>query len=224
MADSVWRRLQWPTTTRGHLLVGAIAPDAHRVAQDLGFRKSHFRLRRQAGMRPRDLLIEYVRPALIIGSPDEQAFWLGWLTHVSSDALWRRTLRDHLPGLWHGCTRGERERRRLLRSQYRDACDTVDREIAESEPALMDELRCLLRTNHRLYDVFPLSPQQLEEWIIALLSDYLPPPEPETRGNDVIYRAFVKHVMDAAVEESLVLIYTELDRAAEEKGTSGELT
>lgn len=223
VADAVWRRLQWPAGTRGHLLAGSVAPDAHRVSPDIGFRRSHFRLRRETGNRPRDLLNEYVRPALLVGSAEEQGFWLGWLSHVTSDALWRRMLRDHLPGLWHGCTRGEQERRQLLRAQYRDACDTVDREIADAEPRLMDELRWVLRTTHRAYDVFPLTPQQLDEWIAVVLASHLPPDVPESRGNDVIYRAFVQHVMDGAVEESLVLIYTELDRAAQELGTSEDL-
>ncbi len=138
VGDLVWRRLNWDEETRGHFLIGSIAPDAYRSIPGTGFRRLHFR-GRKPGQRPQDLLVDYVRPMLRTGSIEEQAFWLGWFGHLAADALWRRLLAHDMPEFWERSTSGAPDERARLRQNYSDACDSVDRDFAKLYPERIGE-------------------------------------------------------------------------------------
>lgn len=211
-ADGVWRRLDWPAATRGHFLLGSIAPDTHRVVPALHYRRLHFRSRRRGGERLRDFLRDYLEPALVEGSGAERAFWLGWLCHVIADALWQRLIRTELPELWSGCLSSDREERQRLREDYHNACNVVDRELAEIRPQYAAELRWLLRSASPEYDLALLNRASLSQWVGLVTTGAMPPQDAGDSGNEVISYAFVSRAIGAADEEALALITSELRR------------
>ncbi len=212
VGDLVWRRLNWDEETRGHFLIGSIAPDAYRSIPGTGFRRLHFR-GRKPGQRPQDLLVDYVRPMLRTGSIEEQAFWLGWFGHLAADALWRRLLAHDMPEFWERSTSGAPDERARLRQNYSDACDSVDRDFAKLYPERIGELRTALHGTYPAYDVFPATYDGLMQWVSFVLASAAPPPQPASRGDDVVTYEFVVRATEAAEEEALALLSREIRRA-----------
>ena len=105
-AEQVRLRAGWDARFRPELALGAIAPDAHRVAPRVGHRSLHFRSRREKDNRLVDFLREYLRPA-VHGGQGALEFWAGWLCHVVADDVWRHCLQREVPELLDGVVRGE---------------------------------------------------------------------------------------------------------------------
>lgn len=213
LADEVRQELHWPDWVRVHAIVGGLAPDAHRVLPGVSYRTLHFRSRRKIGERLRDFLGEYLRPVLQVGGHDEQAYWIGWLSHVVSDTIWQRMLRQELSEFWASCTSPDRAYAMAMRAEYQRACDRVDNEIATGQPEYFSELRWMLRSANPTYDLYPLNPVVLNEWIGKVATDALPPTPPSSPGTPLITVDFVRRAMDEAREETLALVQREMEVA-----------
>ncbi len=211
IADHAWRYLGWPQAVRGHMLLGAVAPDAYHLVAGLGYRTLHFRSRTVSGQRLMDFLEEHLRPALAVAPSPEAAFWTGWLSHILADGLWRRAIRAELPALWSSCLAGRGPDVSHLRDEYRRACDAVDRQLADLRPNYVAELRWLLRGTGVRYNVRLISPGAVSHWAGRLTVGALPPPpSPPSPDPHPIGYPFVLRAMDAAEEEVMALMHSEL--------------
>lgn len=216
LADAVWGRLELLPGARGHLLLGAIAPDAHRVTPELDYRLLHFRRRSRVGERFQDFLYDYLAPALRTGGADEQAFRMGYTCHIAGDAVWRRMIRAELPELWAGCLNRSSPDGRLLRDRFQWDCDAADRHLAQTHPSYVAELRRLLRSADPHYDVKPLTSLAINHWVGLVTTSGLPPPAPPASGDAVISHDFVLRAVDAAREEALAVIGGQLRKIGTE--------
>jgi hypothetical protein len=211
VADSVLREFGLPDCSRAHGAVGAIAPDAYRLIPGMGYRALHFRSRRTLGMRRVDFVSGYLRPALIAGSGDEQAFWIGWFCHIVSDQVWRRMLRTEVTDLWDGGIGGAGMERERLRAEYHGSCDCVDRQLADLPGSLVSEFRWLLRSWNPHYELALLNFHTLREWAGRVALDATPPPEPELPpAADQITYAFVARAMEASHHEIVAALHAEI--------------
>ena len=201
VADAVLRHLGWTESSRAHMAVGAVAPDTYRIMPGEGFRGLHFRGGRRPGEMLRDFADTYVVPALARERSDEQAFWAGWYCHLVSDQIWRRTLMKELPGLWKTITSSHSDERARLRDEYQAACNRVDLQLVETPGSQVPELRWLLRAWSPSYEVGPLGPSVLREWVLQVASSAMPPPEPALAGAGEIDSAFVTRAMQTAQQQ-----------------------
>lgn len=214
VADAIWRRFSWPDGIRAHLLAGAVAPDSYRLQPGKSFRPFHFRSRTRAGERLEDFLSTHLRPPMALGAGDEQAFWMGWLSHICADAAWRRMLRASMPELWRQCLEGDPDHSAAMRQSYQHACDRVDREIATIQSLYISELRQLLMGLIPAYDLFPLDTMIFHRWVTSVVSGHLPPPMPPEPGTDEVDHTFVMRAVDAATEETVAVLAAEMQRMA----------
>jgi hypothetical protein len=213
LADEVRQELQWPDWVRIHAIIGGIAPDAHRLLPGVSFRSLHFRSRRKIGERLRDFLGEYLRPVLQAGGNDEQAYWIGWLSHVVGDTIWQRMLRTELAEFWASCTGPDHAHAMAMRAEYQCACDRVDNEIAAGQPEYFSELRWMLRSANPTYDLYPLNPVVLNEWIGKVATDALPPTPPSSPGTNLVTLDFVRRAIALAREETVAIATREMEVA-----------
>jgi hypothetical protein len=218
VADGLWRRFSWPDAIRPDLLAGSIAPDAYRLQPGRSFRPFHFRSRTRAGERLEDFLATHLRPALALGAGPEQAFWIGWLSHVCADGAWRRLLRAELPELWRQCLDNDPIHSSQMRLAYQVACDRVDREAAVAQSLYISELRQFLRHMTPAYDIFPLDALVFHRWITTVVADHLPPPLATDAGADELSYSFVMRAVDVSVEETIAILSSEMQRLARKPG------
>jgi hypothetical protein len=211
VADDVRRRLQWPDWVRAHVLMGALAPDAYRIVPGLDYRALHFRYRHGVGQRLSDYLADYLRPALREGGHDEQAFRVGWLSHILSDLVWQKMLREQFPQLWGGVLGQDVAAGRQLRLEYQNACDRIDREIAQSQSEYLAEVRWTLRSANLQYDLTPLNVTVMNQWIGRVAIEALPPSAPPTPGIDYLRAEFVHRACAAGVERTVALMIREYE-------------
>lgn len=222
IANNLWARLGWPESARGHLAVGAVAPDAYRLVPKMSYRATHFRSARKVGLRRADFLSDFLRPALLEGGVDERALWIGWLSHIIADQLWRRTIRAELPEFWQMTVVGSGAECRRLRAEFQACCDRADQQLCLVPGSPVSELRWILRSWLPRYEVPLLGQVILRQWVARVTAQAMPPPAPETQGPDWISYPFVARAIEAAEEETAALVELELKRASEAPVAEGD--
>ncbi|MFO7945898.1 MAG: zinc dependent phospholipase C family protein [Armatimonadota bacterium] len=174
LAEQVRERLGWSLEFRPYLLMGAIAPDTHRVVDDISYRDLHFRSRSKEHNRLIDFLNTFLRRA-INGSEHELSFWVGWLSHIVADDTWRHQLRERIPELWETAISDDEAAARQMRKLYRRECVHLDIVLFSERTDLMREIRTdLLAAEPRFCS--PLIPtRDLHSWRLTVAQTMLPP-------------------------------------------------
>lgn len=212
IADSVWRRIEWPSATRPHLLLGSVAPDAYRADPASTFRDTHFRSHQILGQRGKDFLGALLRPALSLGSDEEQAFWLGWLSHLTADLFWRRLVRQDLSEVWRDCRDADPDRAADARERFRLGCDAADRELFGLRTRQILELQQLLRRAVPDYPLGPMNHQLLDRWVDIVCTEHLPPADPGPVPQLKVSVDFMSRAVEVCSEEAARSVTAELER------------
>lgn len=210
VAERVRLRAGWGAELRPQMMLGAIAPDAHRVTAKAGHRDLHFRSRETPDRRLIDFLRAYLRPA-VQGAPGALEFWAGWLSHVVADDVWRHRLQRDLRELWEGVVHGSSTEADETRRLYLLECDTVDVMLHDEYGPLIGEIRRELLDAHPTLTIEPLSRRDLHSWRLTVVQSMLPP---LTRGSDepeFITPEFVEQSMLQAEEETYRILEWEIE-------------
>jgi hypothetical protein len=216
LADRLWAQLGWEEIQRGPMLLGAIGPDAYRVAAGVDYRDVHFRSRREPGRRLVDFLIRYLRPSLQDRQPEATAFYAGWLSHICGDMIWRQTVRTELNPLWERVTYGSRLEALALRQQFYDECALVDVLLYEDFTGQLDEIRWALQRAAIQHTVPPLQAYDLTRWRQQVLLDALPPSGLAVEEPLYVGMALVEQCLEAAQAETLSVLQWEISTVGRE--------
>ncbi len=210
VAESVRKRINWSVAHRSLLMLGAVAPDAHRISAQVDHRDVHFRSRSTRDRRLTDFLQTYLRPSL--GSePGRLEFFAGWLTHIVADDVWRRRLQRELPELWEGIVFGRRGEADELRRTYLHECNQLDRELYGTSPQTVEMLREELLAAEIAYTAPPLGLVDIHTWRVTVVQTMLPPLG--SGGDDLLYLSveFVEQAIFQATEEAYRILQWEFE-------------
>lgn len=209
-AYRVHKRLDWDALYRPELLLGAVAPDAHRITRSISYRDLHFRSRNTEGRRLIDFLHKYFRPA--IGGPRDQLhFWTGWLSHVISDDIWRLRLRDDAPEMWNAVTNGDPSTARQMRELYELECNRIDAELFAEQSELMEQIRTDLGEAEPDATVPELGVKDIHDWRITVVESMLPPVAEGAPELVYLNSEFVQACINQAVEETCQIVEWETE-------------
>lgn len=212
LADTIFRRLNWPQDMRAPLYLGAIAPDAHRVTIDVSYRDIHFRSRRRPGHRLADFVRLYLRPALHSADSYERAFFVGWLSHLCGDDAWRQKIRAELESLWRQIYGANRLERSALRAEFYDECDWVDMQLYQANANLVEDIRWILEQAVPRFTVPPLHASDIHRWRQQVIEEKLPPSNFSIEQPRFIDVDFILDAMTIAEEEAVAMIGWEMKR------------
>ncbi len=210
VVERLRQRLDWPLTCRPAMTLGAISPDAHRIVADIGHRDMHFRSRTTPGRRLIDFLGSYLRPAAD-GPPDSLEFWVGWLSHIIADDIWRHNLQRDIPDLWDGVVRGASGEADYLRKTYLAECDKLDEIIYAGHREVVAELREALLATEVCFTVEPLALEDLHNWRLTVAQSMLPPLAGAHIELQYLTVEFVEECIFQAVEEVFRIIQWETE-------------
>ena len=216
LADAVLKRLDWPREMRQCLYLGAIAPDAHRATIDVSYRDIHFRSSHREGCRLVDFLRTYLRPAARSHDLEERGFFLGWLTHLCGDDVWRRKIRSELPSLWQRISGSARLERHALREEFRDECDWVDAQLYQRNAYLVEDIRWLLEQAPARFTVPPLQLGDIHRWRLQVIESSLPPSNLSVEQARFLSVDFVLEALTLAEEEAISMLEWEMKRKPED--------
>jgi hypothetical protein len=216
LADAVHKRLQWPRDMRAALYIGAIAPDAHRATIDVSYRDVHFRSAHRQGFRLVDFLRTYLRPAARSYDLQERGFFLGWLTHLCADDVWRRKIRAEFPSLWQRISGAPRLERHALREEFHDECDWVDAQLYQRHAYLIEDIRILLQEAPARFTIPPLQLGDLQRWQSQVIEDSLPPSNLYVEQARFLSVDFVQEAMVLAEEETISMLEWEMKQKPED--------
>jgi hypothetical protein len=220
IGDTLWYRLHLPDVLRPAILLGSTAPDAYRLVPGLGYRPTHFQSPDAPGDPIGQFCEQFLQPALVHGSLQEQAFRMGWLGHLVADDVWRRLLKEQAPDIWAACTRAEPQRRVHQRGRYRDACAAADRGLAAAQPEYTDALRRLLAGARPEYPVSPLTPSVLMRWTVAVVRHAMPPRAVVDDGAELIAPKLLRRAIEQSCVEAMAVILREQAAAASAEDSS----
>ena len=216
LADAVFKRLDWPREVRQCLYLGAIAPDAHRATIDVSYRDVHFRSAQRPGHRLVDFLRDYLRPAARSYDFEERGFFVGWLTHLCGDDVWRRKLRAEFPSMWQRISGAARLERHALREEFRDECDWVDAQLYQRNAYLIEDIRWLLEQAPIRFTIPPLQPGDLHRWQMQVIEHNLPPSNLSVEQARFLSVDFVLEAIALAEEETISMLEWEMKRKPED--------
>lgn len=211
-ADAVFGALGWSQELRPSLYLGAIAPDAHRATIGVDYRDLHFRSSRTVGRRLIDFLRRYLRPALQGTDREAQAFYVGWLSHICADHLWRQHLRHDLSAVWYRITDGSPLESAALRDEFYEDCDCVDQSLYAEHRQQVEDIRWLLQHSHGAYTVEPLRVNDILRWRKHVMMELLPPVAPDLTHPQLLSYGIVERSQDDAVQETLSIMDWEVKR------------
>ncbi len=174
LAEQVRERLGWTLEYRPFLLIGAIAPDTHRVVNDTSYRDLHFRSRSKEENRLIDFLNRFLRPA-INGSEQELTFWVGWLSHTVADDTWRHQLRERIPEMWDTAIADDEAAARQMRKLYRRECVHLDNALFSENIDLMREIRTDLLAAEPDFSAPLVQTRDLHSWRLTVAQTMIPP-------------------------------------------------
>lgn len=226
VAERVWMALGWPSHMHPAMCLGAIAPDAHRVTDHVAFRDLHFRSTRRAGYRLVDFLRQHLRPVLQMhgsgdlldpraGEPETVGFYVGWLTHICADDVWRQKIRTELAELWESVMEARRLERVSLRQEFHDEAAFIDIQIYQQNSQQIEGLRWLLEQAYVRSAVAPLQIADVHRWRQEVLEQHLPPVHFAGTVPRYLSTDFVLSAVGRAADEAVAMIESELKRVGQ---------
>ncbi len=217
VADRLWERLGWAEAQRPYLYLGAIAPDAYRVAYSIPQRLSHFRYASPKGLSFNDFVNVYLRPAMAGDNGAAQAFFSGWLSHLCADRIWRQKVRYELAGLWERIMEGPAEVAAALKQQFFEECAWADLELYRKDSARYEEILAQLSQAEVCFRVPPLQAGDIFRWREIVVQEKVPPLNVRIAAPQWLSMEFVLQALQEAEEESLKLLLWEQKLAQEHK-------
>lgn len=214
VAEALLKRLQWPQEIRPLLYLGAIAPDAHRATIDVSYREVHFRSTKELGHRLVDFLRQHLRPALHSQNWDQVAFFVGYLSHLCGDDIWRQKIRAELESLWQRICGSSRLESNSLRTEFYDECDWVDQQLYQRSSHLVEDVRWQLEQAPVHLTVPPLQLGDIQRWRQQVVDTKLPPANYSVRQPRFLSVDFVLDAMTLAEEEAAAMLEWEYKRPA----------
>jgi len=212
VAERVRVRLGWPDETRSGLYLGAIAPDAHRIAVHLNYRDLHFRSQRRVGYRLADFLRNHLQPALAEDDLQARSFFTGWLTHICADDVWRQRIRHDLPGLWQLMAEAGRLERMTLRQEFHDEAAWVDQQMYHQDAGGIEDIRWHLEQATAQFTIPPLKTGEINAWRQNVVLESLPPAYYGQQEPKYLTVQFVLDSLEQAEEEAVAMIEWEYSK------------
>ena len=210
VAERVWGRLGWDVAVRPTMCLGAIAPDAHRIAEHIDHGALHFRSRKTRDRRLIDFLRNYLRPALNRPAGALE-FWAGWLCHINADDIWRHNLQRDVPLLWDGIAHGTARQSDELRDKYLRECNQLDLAIFSLYRHTVEGLREELLAAEAHWTAEPLTLQELHTWRLTVVQSMLPPLVASDTELEYLTMDFVEQCMLRSEEETFRILKWEID-------------
>ncbi len=210
VGERVRRRLGWDMAVRPLMCLGAIAPDAHRIAEHIDHQALHFRSRKTRDRRLIDFLGSYLRPA-VNGPAGALEFWAGWLCHIIADDMWRHNLQRDLAVLWEGVVHGTAREAEELRDKYLRECNQLDLAFFSLYQHTIEALREQLLAAHPQWTVEPLTVQDLHKWRLTVVQSMLPPLAASDMQLQYLTMDFVEQCMFQSEEEAFRILQWEID-------------
>jgi len=215
IADAVAQQLSCPEEATHAVYLGAIAPDAHRIAVGVDYRDLHFRGRPGSQRQLGDFLRVYLRPALAEEDPLPQAFYAGWLSHICADAIWRRRIRAEMPDLWKAIAGQTSPEAKRLRSLFHSECDWVDLKLYRQHTADLERVRWLLGQPMPGLTVPPLNVGDIYRWRRHVVQHLLPPEGVPLEEPQYATLVFTLGCLLEAQEETMSVLNWEKKQIAE---------
>ncbi len=210
--ERVRRRLGWDVAVRPTMCLGAIAPDAHRIAEHIDHRALHFRSRKIKDRRLIDFLRNCLRPA-VNGPAGTLEFWAGWLCHIIADDIWRHNLQRDVPLLWDGVVHGTDGQSDELRDKYLRECNQLDLAFFSLHQHTVEELREELLAAEPQWTAEPLTLQDLHTWRLTVVQSMLPPLAASDTELEYLTMDFVEQCMFQSEEETFRILEWETDES-----------